>query len=148
MLDENQPVCFFKDSIENYKDPDAEYKWVSFKPDHCVGKVKEENEAGMISFKLSIHDTTKNGEINFKSYPAWSKPPAKRAVPVRIRAYIYQCKDLPAADSNGTSDPFIKVWDMSEGQKKTQTIDDSTNPLYYEVLELDYEVRDINDLES
>ena len=102
----------------------------------------------MISFKLSIHDTTKNGEINFKDWAAWSKPPPKRAVPVKIRAYIYQCKDLPAADSNGTSDPFIKVWDMSEGQKQTQIIEDSTNPLYYEVLELDYEVRDINDLES
>ena len=27
-------------------------------------------------------------------------------------------------------------------------IEDNTNPLYYEVLELEYEVRDINDLES
>jgi hypothetical protein len=24
-----------------------------------------------------------------------------------IRAYIFQARDLPAADSNGTSDPFI-----------------------------------------
>jgi len=55
---------------------------------------------------------------------------------------------LPAADSNGTSDPFVKVWDMSEKQKKTQIIEDNNNPLYYEVLELEYEVRDVNDLES
>jgi hypothetical protein len=38
---------------------------------------------------------------------------------------------------------------MSEGKPtRTLTIEDNNNPLYYEVLELDYEVRDINDLES
>ena len=38
---------------------------------------------------------------------------------------------------------------MSEGKpKRTHTIEDNNNPLYYECLELDYEVRDINDLES
>jgi hypothetical protein len=38
---------------------------------------------------------------------------------------------------------------MSEGKpKRTQTIEDNNNPLYYEVIELDYEVRDINDLYS
>jgi len=45
---------------------------------------------------------------------AWKSSPPKRAQPVAIRAYIYQCRDLPAADSNGTSDPFVKIWDMSE----------------------------------
>jgi Ca2+-dependent lipid-binding protein len=40
-------------------------------------------------------------------------------MPIKVRAYIYQCKDLPAADSNGTSDPFIKVWDISDKYKKT-----------------------------
>ena len=38
---------------------------------------------------------------------------------------------------------------MSEGKtKQTQVIEDNTNPLYYEVIEFEYEVRDINDLES
>ena len=101
----------------------------------------------MISFKLSVHCATEEF-INFKNYDAWKKQPAKRAIPVMIRAYVYQCRDLPAADSNGTSDPFIKIWDMSETQKQTQVIEDNTNPLYFEVIELEYEVRDINDLES
>ena len=73
----------------------------------------------MISFKLSIHDVSANGKINFREYDSWKKNPSKRAIPVTIRAYIYQCRDLPAADSNGTSDPFVKVWDMSDKQKKT-----------------------------
>jgi len=132
----------------NYRDPNPQYKWVSFQPDMCVGKVKDANKAGMISFKLSIHDA-KDGEYNFRAEDAWKKPPPKRLEPVKIRTYIYQCRDLPAADSNGTSDPFVTVLDMSEGKRKrTQTIEDNNNPLYYEVIELDYEVRAINDLES
>jgi len=47
----------------------------------------------------------------------FTQEPLAVAIPVIIRAYIYQCRDLPAADSNGTSDPFVKVWDMSETQK-------------------------------
>jgi len=65
---------------------------------------------------------------------------SKRYTPVKIRAYIYQCKDLPSADSDGTSDPFIVMWDMSKEFKKTQIMYDNCNPLYYETLELDYEV--------
>ena len=113
-----------------------------------VKKVKDANKAGMVSFKLAIHKVT-DEEINFKDHKAWKKLPPKRLQPVKIRAYIYQCRDLPAADANGTSDPFVQVWDMSEGKpKRTKTIEDNNNPLFYEVLELDYEVRDINDLES
>jgi len=147
-MDDDSPVCYYKDTIRNFMNPNAEYKWVSFKPDPCVKKVKDVNDAGMVSFKLSIHDVTANGAINFKDYDAWKKTPSKRAIPVTIRAYIYQCRDLPAADSNGTSDPFVKVWDMSDKQKKTDIIEDNNNPLYYQTIELEYEVRDVNDLES
>ena len=66
----------------------------------------------MLSFRFSIHDISRNGDIKFVD--DWKKGPSKRGNPVKIRAYIYQCRDLPAADSNGTSDPFVKVWDMSD----------------------------------
>jgi len=67
---------------------------------------------------------------------------------MKVRAYIYQCRDLPAADSNGTSDPYVKVWDMNKMPKKTSFIDDNNNPVFYETLELEFEVRDKNDKKS
>lgn len=86
-------------------------------PDRCSGIVSDAKDAGMISFKMSIHQVTgRKGEQvvnNFKEHPAWSKGVVVRPDAVKIRAYIYQCRDLPAADSNGTSDPFVQVWDMS-----------------------------------
>jgi len=72
LMDGDTPVCYYKESIENFTNPNAEYKWCSLLPDKVVGKVKNPNEAGMISFKLSIHDVTKNGPIKFSSFEAWS----------------------------------------------------------------------------
>jgi hypothetical protein len=88
LMDDDKPICFYRDSIENYRDPNPEYKWVSFQPDMCVGKVKDANKAGMISFKMAIHDAQEY-EINFKEHQSWKKPPPKRLEPVKIRAYIY-----------------------------------------------------------
>jgi len=123
LMDGDSPICYYKDDIANYKTKynedtmtwthDGKYKWVSLLPDPCVKKVKDPNEAGMLSFRLAIHDVSRNDQIDFKGTP-WKNKPGKRGNPVTIRAYIYQCRDLPAADSNGTSDPYVKVWDMSD----------------------------------
>ena len=119
-MDGDKPVCFWKDDISNYKTElvdgkwksNTDWKWISFKPDAAVKSVKNANEAGMLSFRFSIHDISRNGDIKFVD--DWKKGPSKRGNPIKIRAYIYQCRDLPAADSNGTSDPFVRVWDMSD----------------------------------
>ena len=55
---------------------------------------------------------------------------------------------MPAADKSGTSDPYILVWDTMPEEKRTKTVEDNNNPLFYEVLELDYEVDNPDDLES
>lgn len=49
-------------------------------------------------------------------------------MPVKIRVYIYSCRNLPIADDNGTSDPYVRVWDVSKEVKKTKIIYQSTNP--------------------
>ena len=64
----------------------------------------------------------------------------KRAKSQKIRAYIYQCKDLPAADDDGLSDPFIQIWDQYKECKKTPVVQNSLNPIYYIVREFYYDV--------
>lgn len=147
-MDKDTPICYFIDSVDKYLDPNPKQIWVPFIPDLCVGRVKESYKAGFFSFKLSVHDVTQDGPIDFKSFPTWKKRIPKRSVPVKIRAYIYQCRNLPAADSSGTSDPFIRLWDVSETKKKTQIVDDNNNPLFYECVELDYDVASQDDLET
>jgi len=60
LMDDDKPVSYFVDSIANYMEPDAKYHWISLLPDRCVGVVDSPNDAGIISFKLSIHDVTTN----------------------------------------------------------------------------------------
>ena len=62
-----------------------------------------------------------------------------------MRAYIFQCRDIPAADSDGTSDPFLEITD-SDTPKRTQVIDDNLNPIFYEALDLMYEANTIDEL--
>jgi hypothetical protein len=64
---------------------------------------------------------------------------------VKIRAYVIQCRNLPAADAEGSCDPFIHMWDIdsdgdmlkdkeqTEADKRrtcTSVIEDTLNPIY------------------
>jgi len=64
----------------------------------------------------------------------------------KVRAFIFQCRDLPAADSDGTSDPYICVWDTGKKTQQTKYIEDNVNPLFYETIELVYEANKIDEL--
>ena len=75
--------------ISKFTNPDPAFKWVSFLPDQCVGKVRNSYKSGMFSFKFSIHDVTRDGPIDFNKFKAWKDKPKKRSNPVKIRAYIY-----------------------------------------------------------
>jgi hypothetical protein len=113
---------------------------MQFLPDLVVKQVTDPHIAGIFSFRMELHDVTKNGDIDFMKKKVWRQKVAKRANPIKIRAYIYLCRGLPAADKSGTSDPYIVAWDTVPEVKKTEVIEDNNNPLYYETLELDYEV--------
>jgi len=146
LLDGDKPICYFKDSVKNFLDPNPRMKYYPLINDLAIGKVDESHKAGFVSFKLAIHDKTKNGPIDFKSMDAWKTLPAKRPGRKLVRAYIYQCRDLPAADSDGTSDPYIVVWDTEDKTKKTVVIEDNLNPIYYQTLELTYEASTVDEL--
>lgn len=131
LMSGSTPICYYKGEIEEFLDPNPKMKWLQMNCDMALGKVKEAHLSGLVSVKISIHNTSKNGPINFESFDSWKKPPPKRLNAYKVRAYIFQCRDLPAADSDGQSDPYIKVWDMSKDQKRTRTIEDNLNPLFY-----------------
>ena len=74
--------------------------------------------------------------------PEWKKKLPRRPKLRNIRCFVYQCKELPAADEDGTSDPRLQIWDTAdkpEQIKKTKCIEDTCDPMYYECLELNIE---------
>jgi hypothetical protein len=68
LMDEEKPICFFRDSVENYtSNPDATVNWEEFERDKSIGKVDEDWKAGLFSFRLYFRDATKDGELDFNT---------------------------------------------------------------------------------
>lgn len=88
LMSGNDAICYYKADIEEFMNPDPEWKWVQMNPDLSVGKVKDHHKAGVISFKLSIHDK-RQGAVNFKDFKGWAKEPSKRMGVRKVRAYIF-----------------------------------------------------------
>jgi hypothetical protein len=62
-----------------------------------------------------------------------------------VRAYCFQARDLPAADENGSSDPFARITDCA-AEMDTKVIFDNCNPIWYQTLELGYEAAELHDM--
>ena len=85
---------------------------------------------------MSINEKHKNGPVEYKQYEAWKKPPPRRLNVKKIRCFIFQCRDIPSADEDGTSDAYISVWNQEGKELRTRVIEDSLNPIYFETIEL------------
>ena len=145
IMDGSYPICYWKGNITEFTNPDPKFRWLHMKNDRSVGKVENEYEAGMIQFKMSINDGTKNPGVDYKKFEAWAKPPPRRLESKKIRCFIFQCRDIPSADSDGGSDAFISLWNPdNKSELKTRVIEDSLNPIYFETLEMLYDMSDID----
>ena len=155
-MDGKDPVCYYIGDISDFTTLDPKrMEWYQFLPDKCVNKASQPFQVGQFSMKLTIHDVTRNDPIEFekdkKRCSGWCKSVPKRSNPIKIRAYIYQCRDLPPADDNGVSDPYVEVWDTTatkDRKKRTMIVEDNLNPLFYKTVDLAYEVDDADDLLS
>lgn len=57
----------------------------------------------------------------------------------QLRVFIYKARNLPPADSHGTSDPFFEV--NCAGQKGKTTVKENTlNPGFFETITLDVDL--------
>jgi hypothetical protein len=86
--------------------------WLVLKADKALGLVDDDVNAGIISVKISLNDISQNGVVDFQKFPAWSRKVPRRMNVTNIRIFIFQARDLPAADDNGLTDCFIKVWNF------------------------------------
>lgn len=99
-------ICYNRSSVKDWLDPDPKsMAWVQMKPDGAIGEVKDAYKAGLIGVRIAIADIT-NEPFDW-SKTIFGEKYQKRPKNMKVRAYIFQCRDLPAADSDGTSDPFL-----------------------------------------
>ena len=141
-----QNICYYRAHASEFQNEVPEdLTWVQLMPDKSINAVKEPHKAGLVGLKISIRDVTKDGPADWDSNPVWGKRMARRPGNKKVRAYIFQCRDLPAADSDGTSDPFLEFID-SDSPQRTVVVDDNLNPIYYHALDLMYEANTLEEL--
>ena len=98
----------------------------------------------MVSVKIAIARLSEHGggAIDWQKMPAWRKDPPKRVMAYCLRAFIFQCRDLPAADSDGSSDPFIKIFNTGDETVQTVVIEDNVNPIFMSCKEVGLDFMD------
>lgn len=144
IMDGDNPICYYRCKATEFREPNADLKWVALINDKSVGQVSEAHQAGMLSFRLSINNQNKNGDIDWSYVPAWSYDLSDKPDKYPIRCYVYQCKELPASDDNGTSDPYVKIWspftptDVEKKMMTTSVVNDNNNPIFYNTIQSYY----------
>jgi hypothetical protein len=118
-MDGDTPVCFWQGMVTEFLDPNPKPRWIPLQCDLALGKVKDSWMAGLVSVKIAISHKRVTGNVNYKQMDAWKKPPPKRLNSWKIRCFLFQCKDIPSADSDGASDPYITVWNPDDKKIKT-----------------------------
>lgn len=106
--------------------------------------------------KDALNDEEFPGIINLRLKLYWNNPPPEDAnifdeinkmelKTYTLRVFLYICKDLPAADETGTSDPFVKFRARGNAAK-SKVMERTLNPGFFQVLDLDCKLYDLNDM--
>ena len=94
---------------------------------------------------MSIQNVTRDGPLDLTKQEAWCTQFKIRPPVFKVRAYCFQARDLPAADENGSSDPFIRISNTNK-YEDTRVIFDNVNPIFYQALDLVYEANKKEDM--
>ena len=141
IMNGDKPICFYRGKPEDFTDPNPDMVWVPLVNDRSVGEITESYKAGMISFRLSIHDQTRKGDVDWDYVPAWSNVIANEPTKYPIRWYVYQWRELPPSDQNWTSDPYVQIWSpfasTTEEAKliTTSIVSENNNPIFYNTIQ-------------
>lgn len=103
-------------------------------------KIKSPELAGVVGFRLSI--VKADAGVDFGQQSNWTKRIKRRCESAKIRCYLFQCKDLPAADEDGASDPLVVCYStidedgkdskrMKEAVVETDVIENNCDPMFY-----------------
>ena len=112
-------------------DPD----WLQLIPDKSTGVIDKDWEAGFIRLRVYIGKT---GARDDNSQGGWNLKPIQPPLGNKtLIANIYQCRNLPSADSNGKADPYVVIkCGASEALTDKKERMNNLNPIWYRTLAL------------
>jgi hypothetical protein len=128
--DDDKPIL--KEWDELVSNFNAPARWILLEPDLVTAQLDDNDFPGNILIKLGFGFP--GDEENERLH--WAD--AEERLSVRqnyvLRMHVFQGKNLPVADDNGQSDPYVKV-NFKGKSKKTEYIRKTLYPQWYEVVE-------------
>jgi len=116
LLDGKNAISYSRCKASKFFDKNPKILWREMTADPVLDVITSPELAGIISLKMSIAKGTA-ADVSLEKEDAWKKGPTKRPKVNKVRAFIFQAKDLPSADADGSADPMIVVWDNVEEEK-------------------------------
>lgn len=109
-------------------------EWTLMEEDKVVNALNNGEFPGYILVKIGFgpFEDSRTVESDWKQ----ELQKARELIPFQMRVHVYQAKDVPAADSNGLTDPFFKVNFFAQVHK-TKVCNKTLFPAYYETLVFD-----------
>jgi len=159
---EKQNICFQRIKVSAFH-LNNDICVLKFLPDPCVGKVKSMMKSGILKCKICLYHSVNeinsipkekdflSGGKNFKvlqtldnMFAGVENESQNNLKSYTIVAVVYMSKGLVAAESNGTSDPFVKL--TLDGKALSTSVKNNTmNGVWNEKLEFKNVLMDLND---
>jgi hypothetical protein len=137
LVNNESRICFARLPTSDFQNVRGAARWVSLLPDRSLGILSNEWDGGFVQLRLYIgkytgKESDKDGNWHIPPVP----PAYKKTQESCIFFNLYQCRDLPAADSDGQSDPYIEIY-CNGKENRSEMIQNTLNPMWYSVLTLD-----------
>ena len=159
---EKQNVCFQRIKCSSFH-LNNDITVIKFLPDPCIGKVSTMRKSGILKCKICFYHSEKDiklipkekdflrGGKNFQvlrtldnMFLGDGSDSTNNLKPYTIIAVVYMSKGLISAESNGTSDPFVRL--TLDGKEICTSVKNNTmNGVWNEKLEFSNVLMDLND---
>lgn len=135
LMQDDTIIAYMRLLPNSCRDINVEPDWMQLIPDKSTGVVDKDWEAGFIRLRVYVGKTN-GGEDQLQG--GWNQKPIKPPVGNKmLLANIFQCRNLPSADSNGKADPYVVVkCGPSEALTDKKERMNNLNPIWYRTLAL------------
>lgn len=100
-------------------------EWMALEENLSDGSLDKRENCGIISMSIDISDTPRPADEQKKL----TKIVKTKQMVYDVFVHIFQCKDLPAGDTEGTSDTYISLFTMADEAIKTKIAYGTLNPV-------------------
>ena len=118
-------------SPKDYKS-ESDDKYLILVPDKSYTRDLRDDVSGILHFRMEVNPLPTGSTLEFSEMPLRNhslKKPISN--PLTIIINLFQAKELPTADSDGSADPYVQIYHYGT-EMNSSIVKDSVNPIWNE----------------